>query len=238
MVKKYLQNCGDWLIIDSKSTTKVRNRYLYDCHFDGYTRKYVQRLDEIKSGLIKNIDQPDAFGFVCDARNVDTSIYFIWKNIERRCYYKDIDGYSNYGAKGVYVSEYFKYYSNFKRWFTEHKLEYSCDIDKDCICEIEGIYPKCYSEKTCILIPKTINTFLSTLGHGIYKTKHNTYCVRSRRVNKKINKNFKIFTDAVNFKMELDREYLEILLKKFILPETTINYLRKYVEICRYVDRP
>ena len=34
--------------------------------------------------------------------------------MERRCYYKDDNGYSNYGAKGIIVSEEFKTFSIFR----------------------------------------------------------------------------------------------------------------------------
>lgn len=45
MEDKILQSCGDVLVIEGKSTKKVRNRYYYTGHFEGYTRRLYFRLD-------------------------------------------------------------------------------------------------------------------------------------------------------------------------------------------------
>lgn len=41
MEDKILQSCGDVLVIEGKSTKKVKNRYYYTGHFEGYTRKAI-----------------------------------------------------------------------------------------------------------------------------------------------------------------------------------------------------
>lgn len=43
--QKFLQNCGDYLIIDKKSDKKERTRYLWEAHFEGYTKKLYVRQD-------------------------------------------------------------------------------------------------------------------------------------------------------------------------------------------------
>lgn len=231
---KYKQNCGDTLIVLEKSDKKVRNRYFYKGYFEGYSRIIEFRLDRAQKGNIRNPDKRDKYGFLCDEKKPDSYIYFVWKNMERRCYYIDCPGYSNYGAKGVHVSEEFKLYSNFKNWYIKHSNgDFSLEIDKDCLCTINGI-SKIYSPDTCILIPSSINTFISTLGKGIYPTKAGTYCVRLRRVYKRINKNFKTLADAISYKKLKDIEYLELLLDKHNLEDNIKECLRQYVKIYEY----
>lgn len=49
-----------------------------------------------------------------------TSIFIMFGNMERRCYDPKCPAYSTYGAKGIIVSEEFKIYSNFRRWYEEN----------------------------------------------------------------------------------------------------------------------
>lgn len=46
--QKFLQNCGDYLIIDKKSDKKERARYLWEAHFEGYTKKLYVRQDNFQ----------------------------------------------------------------------------------------------------------------------------------------------------------------------------------------------
>ena len=154
--------------------------------------------------------------------------------MERRCYYPDCKAFAQYGAKGVTVSDEFKNYLFFEEWYKsmwdgESKLEIDKDVKSVGDCKI-------YSPTTCILIPEAINTFISTLGEGKgIEEKHNstcvTYCVRYRRKYKKVNKNFKTFEEATNYKNALDRQYLEELLSMYSLSEDIQKALRNYVEV-------
>lgn len=231
---KILQNCGDILIIEGKSTKKVRNRYYYVGHFEGYSRKLYFRLDNAKYGNVSNPDKKDEYGFICDEPNVDKYIYNVWKNMERRCYDPKCSAYNTYGAKGITVSEEFKTYSNFRKWYEENGgNDHNLDLDKDCKSFILNV-PKIYSPNTCILLPEAINTFISTIGKGIYITPHNTYCVRLRRKFAKINKNFKTLEEAIIYKKSKDIEYLNILAEKYPLSIDNFNIVKKYVEIFKY----
>ena len=86
MENKILQNCGDVLVIEGKSTKKIRNRYYYVGHFDGYDRKLYFRLDSAQYGTVSNPDKGDENGFICDESNINRHIYNVWKNMARRCY--------------------------------------------------------------------------------------------------------------------------------------------------------
>lgn len=234
MENKILQNCGDILVIEGKSTKKVRNRYYYVGHFEGYSRKLYFRLDSAQYGNVSNPDKRDEYGFICDESNTNKHIYNVWKNMARRCYDSKCTAYSIYGAKGVTVSEDFKVYSNFRRWYEENSNgDYSFEIDKDCKSLILNI-SKTYSSDTCTLLPPEINTFISTIGKGIYLTSYNTYCVRLRRKFFKVNRNFKTLEGAISYKKSKDIEYLNILLEKYSLSIENSNIVRKYVEIFEY----
>ena len=234
MLKKLLQSNGEYLIVTGKSNQKHKNRYFYKGHFEGYNKELVFRMWEATLGKVWNPDKPDKYGFVVGKHNVDKYIYNIWKNMERRCYYPDCKAFPQYGAKGVTVSEEFKNYLFFEEWYSsmwdgESKLE----IDKD-VKTVGGC--KIYSPTTCILIPEAINTFISTLGEGkgieeIHNSTNVTYCVHYRRKYKKVNKNFKTFEEASNYKKVLDRQYLEVLLSMYPLNEDIQKSLRNYVEV-------
>ena len=234
MNNKIKQNCGDTLIILGKSDKKVRSRYYYKGYFEGYTRIINFRLDIAQKGNIKNPDKLDSYGFLCDEKNTNHHIYYVWKNMERRCYYPEYSSYNLYGDKGIKVSSEFKIYSKFKDWYINNSNgDFSLELDKDCKCIVNNI-PKIYSSETCMLIPSEINTFISTIGKGIYKTKFDTYCVRLRRKYKKINKNFKTLLEAITYKKAEDISYIKILINKYSLTEETKKYLKKYVEIFEY----
>lgn len=234
MENKILQNCGDVLVIEGKSTKKVRNRYYYVGHFDGYDRKLYFRLDSAQYGTVSNPDKRDENGFICDESNVNRHIYNVWKNMARRCYDPKSFAYDTYGGKGVTVSDDFKVYSNFRNWYEKECMgNYSLELDKDCKSFILGLH-KTYSPDTCILLPPEVNVFISTIGKGIYLTPRNTYCVRLRRKFLKINKNFKTLEEARNYKRNEDMKYLDILMKECPLSIENYKLIKKYVEVFRY----
>lgn len=235
--QKFLQNCGDYLIIDKKSDKKERTRFLWEAHFEGYSKKLYVRQDNFSKGNVHNPEKPDKYGFLCDEEYIDKNIYFVWKNMERRCYDPNDSSYSNYGAKGVEVSNEFKVYSKFKNWYINNygNPPYGVlELDKDCLSILKGLPNKMYSAETCLLIPSSINTFLSTLGKGIYLTKSKTFCVRLRRKYQKENKNFKDLDDAIGFKKDKDLEYIKILLELENIYDFKRELLEKYVKIFEY----
>ena len=149
--QKFLQNCGDYLIIDKKSDKKERTRFLWEAHFEGYSKKLYVRQDNFSKGNVHNPEKPDKYGFLCDEEYIDKNIYFVWKNMARRCFDKKCQAYPNYGGIEVTVSDEFKTYSNFKNWYIqESKGDSSLELDKDCLSYLHNI-PKVYSKNTCIL---------------------------------------------------------------------------------------
>lgn len=237
MLNKFLQSNGEYLIVTSKSSIKRKNRYLYEGYFEEYNTKILFLLDMAKKGKVWNPLKPDNYGFFVGKKHIDKYIYNIWKNMERRCYYPHFQSYENYGAKGITVSDSFKNYVFFEKWYKsawdgKTKLEIDKDIKSKGEC-------KMYSPETCILIPSAINTFISTLGehkgieevHNRYNT---TYCVHYRRKYKKINKNFKTIEEAKVFRKNLDLEYIELLFLKYNISKEVKNLIKDYVEIQVY----
>ena len=73
--KKFMQKCGDFLIIDKKSNKKIRNRYYWEAHFEGYDRILYVRTDSFKGGTVGNPDKPDEYVFLCDVTDVDKKLF-------------------------------------------------------------------------------------------------------------------------------------------------------------------
>ena len=239
---KYTQGCGDILIIDKKSTKKSGNRYLWEAHFDGYDRKLYIKIYEAQIGNIANPDKPNEYGFLFDLDTLleeDKHIYNVWKNIEKRCYHKNNKQYNSYGGKGVTVSDDFKLFSKFKKWYKDNLYD-SCnlEIDKDCLSTIKHLDNKIYSSDTCILIPNDWNTFLTSINTGIYDTNYGTFCVRIRRNYLKVNKNFKTYEEARIFKQSKDLEYIDILNNISPIPDKYLELIKKYInEVFKYDHR-
>ena len=78
-----------------------------------------------------------------------------WKQMLRRCYSPSKNQKSVY--KGCYVSDDWKIFSNFKRWFDENYKE-GYELDKDIL--IKG--NKEYSSNSCIFVPVQVNKFFAS----------------------------------------------------------------------------
>lgn len=228
--ERILQNNGENLIITGKSKEKKNHRFYYEGYFEGYKRKLIFDITIARDGKVRNPDKVDEYGFSVGKYVIDKFIYNIWKNIERRCYYPKYPYYPQYGGSGIIVNDYFKTYSKFEKWYKQHLYnELNLQIDKDCLGKKE------YGPNTCILIPNDINTFLSTLGKGIYTTKYGTYCVRLRRKHKRLNKNFADKDEAIIFKKEEDLMYLNALfLMHPNIPSDVKDKLINYVKVFEY----
>lgn len=84
--------------------------------------------------------------------------YIVWNSMRQRCYNENTGkSYENY--KNVEVSDYFKYYSNFKIWCSNQigfNIE-GFELDKDIL--VKG--NKVYAPETCCFVPKEINTMFT-----------------------------------------------------------------------------
>lgn len=86
--------------------------------------------------------------------------YRAWHHMIKRAYNKKLhENHPTY--KGCTVCEEWLVFSKFKKWMESQNWE-GLQLDKDVM------YPnnKVYSPKTCVFIPRTINTFLTTRGNA------------------------------------------------------------------------
>ena len=159
--------------------------------------------------------------------------------MEKRCYHKDSKQYNSYGGKRITVSDDFKLFSKFKKWYEANLYDsHNLEIDKDCLSTIKHLDNKIYSSDTCILIPNDWNTFLTSINTGIYNTNYGTFCVRIRRNHLKINKNFKTYKEARIFKLNKDLEYIDILKDISPIPNKYLELIKNYInEVFKYDDR-
>ena len=90
--------------------------------------------------------------------------YNHWRNIFIRCYAAGKRELPTY--EGCTICEEWKYFSKFKTWFDTQTYEEGYHLDKDLL-----VYQnKIYSPNTCILLPQTINKFMTKRqnSRGLY----------------------------------------------------------------------
>lgn len=115
----------------------------------------------------ENSDGSFARTYVCPIKKEQQPYkeYMYWRGMVSRCAkpYKTV--HNTY--TDVTMSEYFKDYNNFVKWCKEQKgfNEIGWVLDKDFLCVSEDV--KVYSEYTCVFLPVSINSFLTTKRTGV-----------------------------------------------------------------------
>ena len=150
----------------------------------------------LKTGILKDsaahkthsygvMDLPKSVG---RKGNCDPS-YHTWNNMLQRCYNENLR-HKHVTYKGCTVSDSFKYFSKFKKWYDKqvgHDVK-GWHLDKDIL--VKG--NKLYSAETCCLLPPEINCALVTSGSRrgqhpqgvIYNSTKTRYRARIQRGNK------------------------------------------------------
>ena len=152
--QKFLQNCGDYLIIDKRELDFYGRLILKDISKNCMLGKTI-----FLKGMCIIQRNPINMDFSV-MRNTQIKTYTLFGKIWSED--PNDSNYSNYGAKGVEVSDEFKVYSKFKNWYINNygNPPYGVlEIDKDCLSILKGLPNKMYSAETCLLIPSSINTF-------------------------------------------------------------------------------
>lgn len=106
-------------------------------------------------------DYEGTVSYVKNGKRKKIKSYATWNSMVERCYSNKFQE-KQPTYKGCEVSKEWLLYSNFKKWFDnnfpfELSEEIRFEIDKDLM--IKG--NKIYSEKTCLFLPKKINSFLA-----------------------------------------------------------------------------
>lgn len=156
------QNYGGLIITEYKDAWNVKVKFVNT----GCER--VVAMGDIKKGAVKDFLQPSIFGIGILGEEFENSesmdkVCTTWRSILTRCYYKK-DGHIAEAYKDCTMSENFKYYQYFKKWYLNQNgwNEDDWAIDKDIL--VRG--NKIYSEDTCCLVPREINN-LFTLRHKL-----------------------------------------------------------------------
>ena len=153
---------GDFKVLKYNDSRNVEIQFLNT----GY--EMVARLDNIKSGKVKDRLSPSVYGvgvvgtkYSISEGDVKTKEYVLWCSMLERCY---SDTYKK--KKPTYedceVSENFKSYEYFYEWCNK-QIGFNNDgngnpfqLDKDLL--VKG--NKVYSESTCVFLPAEINSLL------------------------------------------------------------------------------
>ena len=179
------RNYGKFTVLAYNGTNDVLIKFLDT----GYETSVFS--NQVRTGSVLDYRKPTTcgVGFIdvegaSIGRNM-TKWYTAWNNMMNRCYNENTRHISK-TYEDCYVSESWKYLSNFKEWYNSQR---GCDqdgwhIDKDLL--IKG--NKVYSAETCLLLPPQINTLIvgadairGDLPKGVYLDKgHKTPRYRAR----------------------------------------------------------
>lgn len=159
------------LLIGERHKTKFGAEYTIIGYPDSKIRRIIQfdtgEIKEvftsaIKSGAIRSRYDITVFSVGCmgeiDGVADKHPLYFRWTNMLGRCYSENHPHYKSYGAKGIYVEDYLKCFSNYVGFVSSlknyqkmvnHPTEWQIDKDKN--------GGKIYSRKTICIIPSYEN---------------------------------------------------------------------------------
>ena len=151
-------NSGDFKIVKYNDAKDVEIQFLNTDY------ETVARLDNIKSGSIKDPYSPSVYGvgiigakYPVSEGSVKTKEYDLWCSMLRRCYSEKYQK-KQPTYEGCEVSDNFKSFEYFYEWC--HKQigfnNKGWHLDKDLLTKGN----KVYSENTCVFIPAEINTLL------------------------------------------------------------------------------
>ena len=230
--KIYPQKCGDSLRVLKRSSYKKEGRReaYYECEFIKYPYKVIKTKIAIVRGECENYNKPNEFGFI-RGKIVDKQYKYIfdtWRALER-CYNKNFNNYNFY--KDNIVSNEFKYYPNFEKWYIENSkwniCNYKLEIDKDILYNINHLDKKIYSPKTCLLISDILNNFLSGDNENTGVRLSKSGMLFETFFENKY-KGFKTFKEAKFYYAKQKSEKWIKLINQFNLPSELKEILLKY----------
>lgn len=150
-------NYGELIVKDYRKWNDVEVEFVNTGH------RIVTRIGEIKSGNVRDRSIPtiEGVGVIGEASvRLDGKLrkdYHVWTNMLHRCYSVKLRSKTP-TYEGCTVSDNFKHYTYFQKWYNE---QIGCDndwfLDKDIL--VRG--NKLYSEDVCMLVPREINNLFT-----------------------------------------------------------------------------
>lgn len=153
------KNYGDFIILEHNAPNDVVIKFVDT----GWVT--TAHMSQIRVGSVKDFAQPTILGVGIIGSRLSLAdrghkSYKNWYRIISRCYNENLrDKHPSY--VGCTVSEDFLHYDRFKAWYIKQKNWDNDDfvLDKDLLSSKTN---KVYSAETCIFIPKSINSMLTT----------------------------------------------------------------------------
>ena len=164
-------NSGNCEIITIYSYSKVKIRFV-DTGYETMTR-----MTELKTGKVKDMLKISVCGVGIlgkdfnkikqDDYSLYKKSYQVWIDMIKRCYDTKRPGYSNYGAKGIRVSERWLNFSNFyydiqtlEGYDKEKFMNSDIFLDKDKLQLNKSHDKRVYSINTCVFLTREENNSL------------------------------------------------------------------------------
>lgn len=142
-----------------------KNAHVVTVQFEDGTQVQTA-MHAVRSGAVRNPNAAGVFGEGIRGTDLvesalDKRIERIWRTMLSRCYDENNKAKGNLPTyKGCIASENFKRFSFFKDWYkSQVGAESNFQIDKDLLAGDQ----KQYHEDTCLLVPREINAFLTTV---------------------------------------------------------------------------
>jgi len=188
----------------------------YECIFEGLTKWVGKR--SIHSGSIKHPNDKTVFstGFIGIGRydpKLHKDAYRKWTGMLKRVYAKDTHYQKNY--EKVTIAEEWYSFQIFAEWFYEQYREDRWELDKDLYYLGKSDVPKCYSDKTCFLIPRELNLMLRGF-------KYNPKVQKERSV-------YRAYSEIQGVKLELGR-FLSESNAKMVIVVTKVSVIEQWVK--------
>lgn len=203
--------------------------------FEGYSQIIKRRKQEVISGSIKNPFKPVVYGIgyygfhnISEVKQRDhryKRIYYIWKDMIRRCYHDKNSVYYN----RVTICDKWKSFKNFYYWCLSDESNYndSFYIDKDLLGD-----GKEYSPEKCLFVPKYINNlFIDMNNFNGYRYQYGLYYVQIGKPRIHLGTYNNRYVSSMIYMIAKRYHILTISYTAFINGEIPLHYMERVISI-------
>jgi hypothetical protein len=125
------QRFGDWLVLYRDDTDKRKKKWICKCSCGTINSVNI---DNLKRGASTRCQR--CKGKLSSKRMIThgeskTRLYYVWLAMRNRCYRPGVNGYENYGGRGIEVcNEWKQSYEAFRDWSLSHGYKQGLQIDR------------------------------------------------------------------------------------------------------------